>query len=183
MDTLGVREVDKHEKYLGLPTIIGRSKKAVFTCLKERIWKKLHGWKEKLLSKPGKEVLIKAVAQAIPTYMMSIFRIPDGLIDEIHSTLARFWWGSKDGDRKIHWHRWEVLCLPKSMGGMGFRDLKCFNQALLGKQGWRLCSNVRSLLQRVLRACYYKHASFVESLRGYDPSYSWRSIWGRRQCC
>ncbi|XP_021717271.1 uncharacterized protein LOC110685117 [Chenopodium quinoa] len=71
--TLGVREVDRHGKYLGLPTIIGRSKKEIFASLKERIWKKLQGWKEKLLSRPGKEVLIKAVAQAILTYMMSIF--------------------------------------------------------------------------------------------------------------
>ena len=84
----------------------------------------MNGWKEKLLSRPGKEVLIKAVAQAIPTYMMSLFRIPDGLIDEIHALLARFWWGSNGTERKLHWHRWESLCLPKTMGGMGFRDLK-----------------------------------------------------------
>lgn len=76
-----MREVGKHEKYLGLPTIIGRSVKAIFACLKERIWKKLNGWKERLLSRPGKEVLIKADAQAIPTYMMSIFKIPEALID------------------------------------------------------------------------------------------------------
>lgn len=120
IETLGVREVDRHEKYLGLPTIIGRSKKAVFACLKERIWKKSQGWKEKLLSRARKEVLIMAVAQAIPKYMMRIFRIFDGLIDEMHSIMAKFWWGSNGVERKIHWNRWELLCLPKSMGGMGF---------------------------------------------------------------
>ncbi|XP_021721322.1 uncharacterized protein LOC110688870 [Chenopodium quinoa] len=62
-NTLGVREVERHEKYLGLPTMIGRSKKAIFTCLKERIWKKLNGWKERLLSKRGKEVLIKSLVE------------------------------------------------------------------------------------------------------------------------
>ncbi|XP_056690135.1 uncharacterized protein [Spinacia oleracea] len=180
IDTLGVREVTKHEKYLGLPTIIGRSKKAVFSCLKERIWKKLQGWKKKLLSRPRKEVLIKAVAQAIPTYMMSIFKILDELIDEIHSTLARFWWGSKGTERKMHWRRWELLCLPKSMGGMGFRDLKCFNQALLAKQGRRLCEVTNSLLQGVLKPRYYKHTDFIEARRGFDPSYTWRSIWGAK---
>ena len=40
---LGVQEVDRQEKYLGLPTIIGRSKKVTFACIKERIWKKLQG--------------------------------------------------------------------------------------------------------------------------------------------
>ena len=58
---LGVTEVDRHAKYLGLPTIIRRSKKSIFSCLKERIWKKLQGWKEKFLSKTGKEVLLKVV--------------------------------------------------------------------------------------------------------------------------
>lgn len=67
-----MREVDRHEKYLALPTIIGNKKKVVFSGIKERIWKKLQGRKEKLLSKLGKEVLLKAVIQFIPTYMMSI---------------------------------------------------------------------------------------------------------------
>ncbi|XP_021771809.1 uncharacterized protein LOC110735946 [Chenopodium quinoa] len=109
VETLGIREVEKHEKYFGLPTIIGKSKKTIFAVLKERIWKKLNGWKEWFMSRPGKEILIKAVAQAIPTYMMSIFKIPESLIDEIHSLLCRFWWGLR-----------EKLCTPKSKGGMGF---------------------------------------------------------------
>ncbi|XP_021736519.1 uncharacterized protein LOC110703068 [Chenopodium quinoa] len=146
----------------------------------ERIWKKLQGWKEKLLSRPGKEVMIKVVAQAIPTYMMNIFKTPDGLIDEIHSILARFWWGSNGVDRKMHWHSWEKLCLPKSMGGLGFRDLKCFNQALLAKQCWRLSQEGNPLLHAILKARYYKNSDFLEALRGFDPSYSWRSMWGAK---
>ncbi|XP_021751245.1 uncharacterized protein LOC110716900 [Chenopodium quinoa] len=104
VSTLGVREVEKHNKYLGLPTIIRRSKKEIFARLKERLWKSLNVWNNKLLSKPGKEVLIKEVAQAIPTYMMSIFKIPDGVIDEFHTMLCKFWWGSKGNRRKIHWN-------------------------------------------------------------------------------
>ncbi|XP_021836344.2 uncharacterized protein [Spinacia oleracea] len=178
--TLGVKEVERHEKYLGLPTIIGRSKKVIFASIKERIWKKLQGWKEKLLSRPGKEVLIKAVAQAIPTYMMSIFKIPDELLDEIHSIIASFWWGSNGTARKMHWYSWESLCKPKAMGGMGFRDLKVFNQALLAKQMWRLQSDTSSFLHTVLKARYFKHDSVLDARRGFDPSYSWRSLWGSK---
>ena len=47
--------------------ILGRNKKASFNYIKERMWKKIQGWKEKLLSQAYKEVLIKAVIQAIST--------------------------------------------------------------------------------------------------------------------
>ena len=59
--------------------------------MKEKLAKKLTGWKEKLLSKVGKEVLIKAVAQAIPTYTMSCFKIPNALCDELTSMIWNFW--------------------------------------------------------------------------------------------
>ncbi|KAL2895927.1 hypothetical protein RDABS01_000461 [Bienertia sinuspersici] len=180
VEKLGVNEVDKHEKYLGLPTIIGKSKKAIFASLKERIWKKLQGWKEKLLSNPGKETLIKAVAQAIPTYMMSIFKIPDGLIEEIHALMGRFWWGSNENGRKMHWLSWENLSMPKSLGGMGFRDLKCFNLALLAKQVWRLHVENDSLLHKVIKAKYFKHEDILEANRGFDPSFTWRSLWNAK---
>ena len=58
-----------------------------------KLAKKLAGWKEKLLSKAGKEVLIKVVAQAIPTYTMSCFKIPDSLCDEMTNLISNFWWG------------------------------------------------------------------------------------------
>ena len=72
---------------LGLPLLVGKNKKNTFRDIKERLAKKLAGWKEKLLSKAGKEVLIKAVVQAIPTYSMSCFKIPDSLCDEMTSLI------------------------------------------------------------------------------------------------
>ncbi|XP_021839382.2 uncharacterized mitochondrial protein AtMg00310-like [Spinacia oleracea] len=66
------------------------------------------------------------------------------------------------------------------MGGMGFRDLRYFNQALLAKQCFRLSMETRSLLSCVLKARYYKHSNLVETRRGYDPSYTWRSMWGEK---
>ena len=68
-ELLGIREVARFESYLGLPTMVGRSKYQTFAYLKERVWKKMQGWKGLLLSRARKEVLIKAVAQAISTYV------------------------------------------------------------------------------------------------------------------
>lgn len=64
---LGVECVAKDEKYLGLPTLVGRNKRQCFGFLKERIWKKLQSWKGKFLNLAGKEILIKVVAQLSPS--------------------------------------------------------------------------------------------------------------------
>ena len=83
----------RHSKYLGLPSFIGRSKKQVFAILKERVGRKLAGWKGKLLSIGGKEIHIKAVAQAIPTYTMSCFQLPQNLYEDLENMMRNFWWG------------------------------------------------------------------------------------------
>ena len=88
---------------MGLPSLVGRNKKNTFKEVKEKLAKKLAGWKEKLLSKAGKEVLIKAVAQAILTYTMSCFKIPDSLCDEMTSLIKNSWWGQCKEEHKMAW--------------------------------------------------------------------------------
>ena len=73
LNILSPMQNSRHNKYLGLPSIIGRSKAQVFAEVKDRVAKKLAGWKGKLLSIGGREILIKAVAQAMPIYTMSCF--------------------------------------------------------------------------------------------------------------
>lgn len=70
-------------KYLGLPSQIRRDKKAIFSYLREKLWKKLQGWRGGNLSKAGKEILIKSVAQAIPSYCMSTFLLLASLAEEL----------------------------------------------------------------------------------------------------
>ena len=76
LEVLGVKKVDRFETYLGLPTLIGRAKYHTFSFLKDKIQKKLQGWKGMLLFRAGKEILIKVVVQSIPTYTISVFSNP-----------------------------------------------------------------------------------------------------------
>jgi hypothetical protein len=68
---LGLGAIDKYEKYLGLPTLVGRSRYKAFKGIKDKVWKRLNDWKVNFLLQAGKEILIKALVQAIPTYCMS----------------------------------------------------------------------------------------------------------------
>uniref|UniRef100_A0A803NS66 RNase H type-1 domain-containing protein n=1 Tax=Cannabis sativa TaxID=3483 RepID=A0A803NS66_CANSA len=64
---------------------------------------------------------------------------------------AQFWWGSSEKDANIPWCKWSTLCKHKEQGGLGFRDLGLFNQALLAKQIWRCVRYPNSLCSKVLK--------------------------------
>ncbi|KAL5541281.1 hypothetical protein UlMin_042503 [Ulmus minor] len=180
VDTLGVAQVKCHEHYLGLPCFSGKNKSKLFASIKDRVWNKLCGWKSKLLSAGGREILTKAIIQAIPTYSMNMFQIPISLIKELHRLCARFWWGGDITKQKMHWCTWEQLCVHKKNGGMGFRDLRLFNKAILAKQAWRIHTQPSSLVARVLRGFYFTSSSFLQVKKSNAASFVWRSIlWGR----
>ncbi|KAK3223102.1 hypothetical protein Dsin_010127 [Dipteronia sinensis] len=90
-DIVGIRLVDFHERYLGLPCFTGRKKKHLFANIRDRVWNKIKGWNSKLFSAGGKDALIKAVLQAILTYGMNLFHLLKGLISDLHRMYARGW--------------------------------------------------------------------------------------------
>uniref|UniRef100_A0A803PBN7 Reverse transcriptase domain-containing protein n=1 Tax=Cannabis sativa TaxID=3483 RepID=A0A803PBN7_CANSA len=94
-------------KYLGLPQCLSQSKYHSFTFLKDKVLSVLTNWSNKWFSKAGKEILLKAVIQAIPAYAMAYFRLPVKLCKGIEAAVARFWWDSSGNSRKIHWKSWK----------------------------------------------------------------------------
>jgi hypothetical protein len=131
---------------------------------------------EQLLAAGGKEVLIKSVAQAIPTFSMSCFKLPRGLCQAINAMLRRFWWGSKEGKRKPSWVSWQTMCTPKYSGGLGFRDIELFKLAMLACQAWRILQNPDALSSRILKAIYFPNTDFLNATLGSHPSQVWRAM-------
>ena len=172
-------EILHYEKYLGLSSLVGKGKKESFNYIKEKVWQKLQGWETKLLSQARREVLLKAVVQAIPTYTMGCFKLSVSLCNEIETLIKRFSWGQREDHRKIHWIKWEELTKSKTTKGMGFRDLARFNASLLTKQAWRFLYNKTSLFYKVFQARFFpnsSHSSLMKVIDSRMGSYAWKSI-------
>lgn len=163
-------------QYLGLPAIWGRNKCNSLSWIEERVKEKLEGWKETLLNQAGKEVLIKAIVQAIPSFAMAIVHFPKTFCNSLHSMVANFWWKGHRKDRGIHWRSWDKLTMSKEEGGMGFRDLRAQNLAILAKQAWRVLTNPDALWVRVLKSIYFPNSDFLCAALGRNPSWMWRSL-------
>ncbi|XP_042942857.1 uncharacterized mitochondrial protein AtMg00310-like [Carya illinoinensis] len=171
-----VNSCSNFERYLGLPALVGRRKIAEFHNLVDRTWSPVTNWKAKFLSTAGKEVLLKVVLQAIPTYSMSIFLIPSLITRKLNQLLRKFWWGYNEESSKIQWVNWKQISHSKESGGLGFRDFRSFNLALLSKQGWRILQNPTSLAAKVLKQKYFSKTNLLEAQLGSRPSFAWRGI-------
>lgn len=110
---LGAKIMTDSDRYLGLPMATGKSKVDTFKDLEEKITTCVMGWKEKFISKAGCEVLIKMLAQAIPTYSICLFKLPKSICDNINSLLV----GRKPGWKEDSLDQLEETLHTKKEGG------------------------------------------------------------------
>lgn len=163
-EVLDVTNMAFEEKYLGLPTPDGRMSNGRFHNLQAQLLKRLVLWGDGHLAQPGREVLIKSVTQALPTYIMGVFKLPFSVCDDLTSMVRNYYWGAAQGKWKVHWKSWHKLQEPKNKGGVGLRDFRMFNQALLARQAWRLLTKPESLCAQVLKPRYYPNGKLEDTI-------------------
>jgi hypothetical protein len=82
------------------------------------------------------------MAAAIPSYAMSSFILPKSIYSKLDQSFRNFWQGfPPTKTRNLSLKSWDSLCLPKAIGGLGFRKMKYVNLALISKLGWKLHTN------------------------------------------
>lgn len=109
--------MEKGILYLCLPSSLGKSIGKSLNLILDCIRGKFKGWKHKFINQAGKEILIKAVVQAIPSFSMVYFLIPKYICEEINSLIPNFWWGGDGDSKRIYWKTWATYSKPKINGG------------------------------------------------------------------
>ena len=120
-------------KYLGLPLGAKFKDKSIWNPILEKMERKLAGWKKLYLPKGGRVTLIKSTLSNLPTYFLSLFPIPASVANRIARLQRDFLWGGLGDEPKFHLVDWSMVCTPLSSSGLGIRNLRTFNVALLGK--------------------------------------------------
>ncbi|XP_060965503.1 uncharacterized protein LOC133034433 [Cannabis sativa] len=175
-EALGIDYPEGCIKYLGLPLFRSRQKDGDFNFILDNLTAKLQGWKAKTLSKAGRATLIKSVGLAMPMYAMQTSKLSTRMVNKIDGMVRDFWWGFEKRNHGIHLKAWDKLCLPKSLGGLGFRKTKEMNQAFLAKWGWNILNGSQSLCCRVLKAKYLKGKDFLSCRYKDSDSWFWKSV-------
>jgi hypothetical protein len=141
-------------KYLGLPLGASFKLKAMWTGLEDLMLWRLAPWKRLYLSKGGRVTLIKNTLSNVPTYMLSLFPILVDVAKRIEKIQRDFLWGGMNDDFKYHLVEWDKVCSPIDEGGLGIRNMRRFNQVLLGKWLWWFAHEEGAWWRSVLVAKY-----------------------------
>ncbi|KAG8378978.1 hypothetical protein BUALT_Bualt07G0040600 [Buddleja alternifolia] len=172
LQILGMIECIHKQKHLGLPFCKPPSKSVYFQETIDKIGRKLSGWKLNSLSQASRSVLLKSVIQAIPIYPMSTFCLPVSTCNSIDKLMRCFWWGKDPSKKSLFLKKWEDICLPKSEGGLGFRQMRDINRALIAKLGWNILNNDNKVWVDIFKAKYFRNQPLLE-LESYPVGASW----------
>ncbi|GJM90843.1 hypothetical protein PR202_ga07161 [Eleusine coracana subsp. coracana] len=170
-----------NDKYLGLPVMVGADRSDYFQHLIHRVRTRISGWKEKLLSMGGKEVLIKSIAQSVPSYAMMVFNIPKSIRKGITDAILHFF-------RVMTMNIGEFI--GRHDGNSAFPNtVVAWDFKICTASTWR-CSPSRYggylanliLYVRVLRAKYYPDGKFMNAKQKCGSSYTWQRILSGLEC-
>ncbi|KAL5831677.1 hypothetical protein ACOSQ4_017031 [Xanthoceras sorbifolium] len=160
-----------------LPLIHGRVTNQTYKDLIAKVKKRLTGWKSATLSLAGRITLVNSVTAALPIYTMQTVKLPNEVCSNIDKINRNFIWGHIGERKPIHLIKWDTVCLPKNKGGLGVKNLKHMNQALLAKSSWRLLHDKEGLWAQILSSKYLKRDSTVINENNFPGSSStWKGI-------
>ncbi|GFY91271.1 hypothetical protein Acr_07g0014670 [Actinidia rufa] len=157
-------------KYLGIPVAASRLSIAQFSPFIDKISGYISAWAGASLSYAGRTELIKSVLQGVECFWLSILPIPVGVRNKITQLCRNFLWSGKCTVNKRPLVAWKEITLPKQEGGLGIRNSKAWNKALLSKTLWDIQAKKDSLWVQWVHQIYLNRRSFWEYKNRHEDS-------------
>ena len=85
---------------------------------------------------------------------MSLFPIPKRVIGKIVAIQRSFLWSGNSSKKDMPLVAWDIITLPKHLGGLGLGNLHHKNTALLFKWIWRFLNEPNALWRQVVQGKY-----------------------------
>ncbi|GJV30818.1 hypothetical protein Tco_1391218 [Tanacetum coccineum] len=134
---LGVWQIISHLRtYLGVKVAVNMMCINSWNEVIQNVTIKLSKWKANSLSVGGRLTLLKSVLGSLPTYYMSLFKAPDGVLSYLERLRNSFFLGAEMDERNMTWVCWRKVLAQKQYGGLGVSSLYALNRALLFKCIW-----------------------------------------------
>lgn len=152
-------------RYLGIPLVAVKLRVTHYAPFIDKLAGYINAWTGASLSYAGRAELIRVVLHGVDCFWLSILSIPADVIDRIIKLCRLFLWRSN--------HplvAWKEICLPKSEGGLGFKDLESWNTTLLAKTLWNIHCKKDSLLIKWVSNQYFGSASIWDRAFNIEDS-------------
>ncbi|GKC32324.1 RNA-directed DNA polymerase, eukaryota, reverse transcriptase zinc-binding domain protein [Tanacetum coccineum] len=147
----------------------------------DKIKRRIEDWRNKDLSFAGRMQLISSVLCSLNVYWDSIFILPKGVCEEIDKLIKAFLWktdgkkGGRGGGCKYS-VSWKEVCKPKNEGGLGFKSLQVWNEALMAKHLWDIIIDKDSIWVKWVKGQWLKNDS-IWAVEVHDhTSWGWKQI-------
>jgi hypothetical protein len=137
VEMFGCKEGEMPFKYVGIPMSSRKFLNKDWSAIEDR-FQKTEYWKGKLLSSGGRLVLINSVLSSLPMFLMSFFKIPQGVVEKLDYYRSHFFWQCDEHKKKYRLAKWSILRKPKSVGGLGIIDLEVQNKCFVSKWLFKL---------------------------------------------
>ena len=117
----------------------------------------------KSLSQAGRATLITSMASSIPSYQASSLILPPQTCSKLDALNRKFWWRSKEENKhECCLKRWNSICTPKDVGGLGIKKTADMNKALVAKMTWDVAKGVNKMWVNIFRKKYVRNRNFMK---------------------
>ncbi|XP_057426304.1 uncharacterized protein LOC130719710 [Lotus japonicus] len=172
----GIRRAANLGKYLGIPLLKGRVTRDLFFLIMDKVNARLAFWKTRMLNKAGKLCLAKSVLTSLPVYTMQSLWLPQSVCEFIDKKIRCCLWGKGSNNRGVNLVSWGDITQPKESGGLGLRNTRGNNIALLGKLVHECLHDGTKPWVQAISQKYLKQNLVLQGKYKNGDSYIWKSI-------